>query len=114
MSVNYGVAWVQVYLGEIYDIHGMDTRGDCWCSNGHNEQYYITTFKLSYSLNGGQFNYYVDENEILNGNVGATWNIPNRKTFDKKIEADTLRIHPITGFYSALAFELYGCGNISL
>lgn len=42
--------WVQVHLGETYDIYGLDIRGNCLCMAL--KFYYTETFLLSYDHNG--------------------------------------------------------------
>ncbi|CAD5126683.1 DgyrCDS14754 [Dimorphilus gyrociliatus] len=76
-TIEAGEGWIQVDLGEVYEIHGLDIRGRCWCAGSSQSYYYTKTFKLLYGLEDGGLSFCKDKegnNEMFYGNDENSWN----------------------------------------
>ena len=60
---------------------------------GNNGASWVTSFKVSYSLNGLDWTF-VDDEKIFGGNYDATTKVPIN--FDDPVYARVIRIHPQT------------------
>ncbi|XP_078344114.1 lactadherin-like [Oculina patagonica] len=93
--------WVQVDLGNITKITAVATQGH------HELLHWVTEYYLSYSVNGGPFLSYND-NQILFGNIDRDTVIGH--ILDPPLITRYIRLHPKTWYTRiAMRFELYGC-----
>ncbi|KAL9959225.1 hypothetical protein ACROYT_G036322 [Oculina patagonica] len=98
--INLG-QWIQVDLGNITKITAVATQGH------HDLFHWVTEYYLSYSVNGGPFLSYND-NQVLFGNIDRDTVIGH--VLNPPLITRYIRLHPKTWYnYIAMRFELYGC-----
>ncbi|KXJ17924.1 Discoidin, CUB and LCCL domain-containing protein 2 [Exaiptasia diaphana] len=95
--------WIQVNVGKIAKITGIETQGASYQS----QMYYTEKYRLSYS-NGSTFNDY-NNRQVLHGNNDSNTIVHNELT--PAITAIYVRLHPMKdkSGYIALRMELYEC-----
>ncbi|KXJ12410.1 Polycystic kidney disease protein 1-like 3 [Exaiptasia diaphana] len=100
--------WLQIYVGKISKITGIDTQGTSYYYKWH--FYHIEKYRLSYSIGGITFIDY-NNSQVLKGNTD--WNTIVHNVLTPAITARYVRIHPTKdndkhGWFG-LRMELYEC-----
>ncbi|XP_071959436.1 uncharacterized protein [Antedon mediterranea] len=95
--------WIQVDLGEITQVNGVITQGR------HNQ--YVTTYHILYSLDGSNFDLYLDDScNALTFDGNVNWNTAKTTLFPNPIYARVIRINPRSYVgYTCIRFDILGC-----
>ncbi|KAK3746636.1 hypothetical protein QZH41_012843, partial [Actinostola sp. cb2023] len=81
--------WLKFDLGYTMLVTGIVTQ-----SKGYGYPQWVTTYKISYSLDNSNWAYYRDDEQTFTGNSDETGYVTN--TFKGDIKARFVRIHPVT------------------
>lgn len=98
-------SWLQIDLGEPRHVFAVATQGY------RSSTYYISTFKVTYSVDGNTFVYAQSQgSEVFPGN--SNYDMIQKHIFDKSVRARFIRFNPDSwhsGGHPGLRVEVYGC-----